>query len=60
MKKKYMTPDMEVIELNLASSMLASMSLDVKEDDDTEWDTTGGQGSREDRPSNPNLWDSVW
>lgn len=55
-----MTPDMEVIELNLASSMLASMSLDVKEDDDTEWDTTGGQGSREDRPSNPNLWDSVW
>lgn len=60
MKKEYITPDMDVIEINTSSAMLLSASMGL-DDSDTEWDTSGGeQGGRNDRPSNPNLWEQSW
>lgn len=59
MKKQYIKPSVEEIKV-AAVSMLAASSFGTH--DDTALDTSedGVQFGRDDRPSNPNLWDSQW
>ena len=57
MKKAYIEPSMEVIEINTAAIIAESMPFSETEVDTSE---EGGQLGREDRPSGPNLWDNVW
>lgn len=58
MKKTYIAPSVEVIKVEAASIVAASMKLD----NDTPVDTSvdGGQLGREDRPSRPNVWEQGW
>lgn len=60
MKKTYITPSVEVIEVG-AISMMAT-SLNVYNDNESSVDTSeeGVQLGREDRPGNPNVWEQGW
>ena len=58
MKKTYMTPSVEVIEMEAATIMAASLGMN----DDKTVDTNeeGGQLGREDKPNRPNIWEQSW
>ena len=58
MKKTYIAPSVEVIEME-ATNMLAT-SLDLNDDTTVDTNTDGGQLGREDRPSRPNVWEQGW
>lgn len=61
MKKTYMSPSMEVIEIN-TKSMIMDMSMPFDSSDANAVNTTeegvGGQLGRDDNSSN--LWDQMW
>lgn len=60
MKKAYITPAMEMIEIN-AVSILAASSLSINSSHDAvNTSAEGVQLGREDNPSTPNLWDQEW
>lgn len=58
MKKTYITPSVEVIEVGAISMLAASLRIS----DETTVDTSEGgvQLGREDRPGNPNVWEQGW
>lgn len=58
MKKTYITPSVEVIEVGAISMLAASLRIS----DETIVDTSEGgvQLGREDRPGNPNVWEQGW
>ena len=57
MKKAYMTPSQEVIEIAPATMMAQSLGLS---DEGKDTSVDGIQRSRENFPSNPNLWEQAW
>ena len=58
MKKIYITPSVEVIEVG-AISMMAT-SLNVYNESSVDTSEEGVQLGREDRPGNPNVWEQGW
>ena len=58
MKKTYISPEVEVIEME-TNYMLAA-SLDLNDDTTVDTSTPGGQLGREDKPGRPNVWDQDW
>lgn len=58
MKKQYIKPSVEEIKV-AAVSMLAASGFG-KNDQEVITSDEGVQYGRDDRPSNPNLWDSQW
>lgn len=58
MKKQYIQPSVEEIKIE-TTSMLATSSLPENEAT-VNTDEDGVQFGRDDRPSNPNLWDKQW
>ena len=56
MKKTYISPEVEVIEMETNYMLAASLGIS-----DTEVDTSnGGQLGREDKPGRPNVWEQNW
>ena len=57
MKKTYIAPEVEVIEMETNYMLAASLDLN-----DTPVDTNkdGVQLGREDKPGRPNVWDQDW
>lgn len=59
MKKEYILPAMEVIELKV-SSMLMQASMNIGEGTVTSDEQLGREDNNVGRPSNPNIWESMW
>ena len=59
MKKEYIQPAMEVIELKV-SSMLMQASMNIGEGTVTSDEQLGREDNNASRPSNPNIWESMW
>lgn len=58
MKKEYIAPSMDVIEV-APVTVLAASTINVSEDE-KDSSVDGVQRGREDHISNPNLWDNAW
>lgn len=58
MKKVYMQPSVEVY--NVTAVKMLAASLPIGDGNTPEVDPEGGQNSREDNPSRPNIWEQGW
>ena len=58
MKKTYITPSVEVIRVDAINMMATSLAVYGDKEVDTSKDDV--QLGREDKPSNPNLWEQGW
>lgn len=59
MKKQYITPSIEAIEIN-SVNIIASSDIIINGDKETDTSVDGGQLGREDNPSRPNIWEQGW
>lgn len=61
MKKIYIAPSVEEIEIDTVSIIAASLGVDSSDDNSVDTSVDGVQLGREDNtPSNPNLWEQSW
>ena len=56
MKKTYITPSVEVIRVDSINMLATSLAVYGDKEVNTETEQLG----REDKPSNPNLWEQGW
>lgn len=59
MKKTYIEPSVEVVELD-AESILAASEISVNPDKEVDTDTDDGQLGREETGSAHNIWEQGW
>lgn len=60
MKKQYITPSIEAIEIN-AVNIIASSDIIIDGNKETDTSVDGGQLGREvETPSRPNIWEQGW